>query len=186
MSFCTLVSDFVVELFSRLYHGLLNLCQILSDSIFWENLFTGKIYVLPCSSLFGKFCVISKAFLQTSSKSNRFIHGSRHLVFTILKLEPSVSIISGLRSNFWEAQNGRSVMNLVYFGCSAMVTTRVKILDYRLTESPKNALYRVFYSPKLSKIKSWILHCLWVNFLDYSRGITIQVLIIASSARLMI
>lgn len=115
----------------------LYLCQILSDSIFWENLFTGKIYVLPCSSLFGKFCVISKAFLQTSSKSNRFIHGSRHLVFTILKLEPSVSIISGLRSNFWEAQNGRSVMNLVYFGCSAMVTTRLKILDYRSLKAHK-------------------------------------------------
>ena len=61
-------------------------------------------------------------------------------------------------SNLWVAQNRRFVINPVYPGGGTLVA---KILDFRLTESQKNAFSNTFCSPKLS-LGSWILHCLCI------------------------
>ena len=52
-----------------------------------------------------------------------------------------------IRSNLRVARNGRFVINPIYSGGGTMA---VKILDFRLLESLKSALFRTFCSLKLS------------------------------------
>ena len=80
----------------------------------------------------------------------------------------------GICSNLRIAQNERFVINPVYSRGSNMV---VKILNFRLFESLKNALSRTFSSPKLS-LESWILHYLCKNFPEYPPEIIIKTSII--------
>ena len=58
-----------------------------------------------------------------------------------------------------------------------MVLTGEKILDSRLSESPKNEFSRTFYKPKLS-LESEILHCLRQNFPEYPRDITAHFMVL--------
>ena len=55
----------------------------------------------------------------------------------------AASILSNLRV----AQNGRFAINPVYPGGGTMVA---KISDFRLFENLQNALFRTFFSPKIS------------------------------------
>ena len=67
------------------------------------------------------------------------------------------------------AHNGKFVINSVYPGGGTMLA---QILDFRLFKSLKNALSRIFCSPKLSP-ESWIFHCLRKNNPEYPLDITI-------------
>ena len=82
-----------------------------------------------------------------------------------------------MRSNLRASQNGRSTMNLVYSGGSTMVSTRVKILGFRISECLNNTLSRTFFFIKLLKVKIRILHFLCENCAEYQHDITIRVLI---------
>ena len=92
------------------------------------------------------------------------------ILFTMHEKD-TASILSNLRV----AQNGRFAINPVYPGGGTMVA---KISDFRLFENLQNALFRTFFSPKIS-LESWILHCLCKNFPKYPSDITIRISTIA-------
>ena len=86
-----------------------------------------------------------------------------------------------IRSNhILVAQNGRFLTKSLYLEGSNMVSTRGKILDFKLSEIPKNKLFRTFYSLRLS-LKSWIFHFFRENFPEYPRDITLWIFILVYS-----
>ena len=78
------------------------------------------------------------------------------------------------------AQNGRFLSKSVYVKGGTMVPTRGKILDFKISESPKNKLFRTFCSLKLS-LKSFIFHFLRTNLPECPRDITLGILILVYS-----
>ena len=71
-------------------------------------------------------------------------------------------------------QHGRFVINLVHLRGSTMVA---KILDFGLSQSLKNALSRILYSPKVS-LERWFLHFFCKNFSEFPPDLIIEVSII--------
>ena len=104
-----------------------------------------------------------------SDKKDKESFLKKYLRWINLKVVSKDKCINGIKSenstgNFYNNQTWHTLYS------RAMVA---KILDFRLSESLKNALCKTFYSSKLSP-ESYMFHCLSQNFPEYPPDVTIM------------
>ena len=115
-------------------------------------------------SYFEHFLVLSLKFVTT----RYFLKLQRLSISSLWSFLIYIFYLGFICSNLQVDQNGRFVINPVHVGGGSMVA---KILNFRLSESLKNALSSILPSSELS-LESSILHFLCKNLPEYPPGIT--------------
>ena len=122
-------------------------------------------------------------FIQRVSTINKVLQKSKALAKYYWVSEWFCNLIKRCDHTFQSSSSlmmMRFILNPVYPKGGTMVFIVGKILDFRLSESPKNEISRSYCSPKLF-LESWMLHFLCKNLPQYARDVIIGISVIAKS-----